>query len=117
MKREPTKELAPANESASAAIRFLFIMSLWLITGAVIVFLFILPQRLGGALDTLHEVKGSITSLFRFCDDWNYLLLTTLFSISVIVYTLNDKVLQKYLPNGQRGFYSEGVIWTFRNLS
>lgn len=107
----------PTGESAPAALRFLFIVSLWLITGAVIVFLFILPQRLGGALNTLHEVKGSITSLFRFCDDWNFLLLTTLFSISVIVYTLNDKVLQKYLPNGQRGFYSEGAIWTFRNLA
>jgi len=111
MKQESTSESTPA------ALRFLFIMSLWLITGAVIVFLFILPQRLSGALDTLHEAKGSITSLFRFCDDWNYLLLTTLFSISVIVYTLNDKVLQKYLPNGQRGFYSEGMIWTFRNLA
>ena len=111
MKKEPT------DNSAPAALRFLFIVSLWLITGAVIVFLFILPQRLNSALDTLHQVKGSITSLFRFCDDWNFLLLTTLFSISVIVYTLNDKVLQKYLPNGQRGFYSEGAIWTFRNLA
>ena len=117
-KRSPkTTGKESTNESAPAALRFLFIISLWLITGAVIVFLFILPQRLNGALDTLHEVKGSITSLFRFCDDWNFLLLTALFSISVIVYTLNDKVLQKYLPNGQRGFYSEGAIWTFRNLA
>jgi SanA protein len=92
-------------------------MGLWLITGAVITFLFILPQRLNGALATLHQVKESITTLFRFCDDWNYLLLTTIFSISVIVYTLNDRALQKYLPNGERGFYSEGAIWTFRNLA
>src|SRR5258706_5624173 len=117
MKREPTKESAPANESAPAAIRFLFIISLWLITGAVIVFLFILPQRLNGALDTLHQAKGNISSLFRFCDDWNFLLLTSILSFSVIIYALNDRVLQKYLPNGQRGFYSEGAIWAFRNLS
>src|SRR6267154_4480469 len=110
-KKEPTRESAPA------ALRFLFIVSLWVITGTVIVFLFILPQRLNGALDTLHEVKGSITSLFRFCDDWNFLLLTTVFSFSVIAYSLNDKLLQKYLPNGERGFYSEGMIWAFRNLS
>ena len=112
-----TTKQEPANDSAPAALRFLFVVSLWLITCSVIVFLFILPQRLGGALDTLHEVKGSIASLFRFCDDWNFLLLTTLFSFSVIIYSLNDRVLIKYLPNGQRGFYSEGVIWTFRNLS
>ena len=111
MKQEETSDSTPA------ALRFLFIMSLWLITGAVITFLFILPQRLNGALATLHQVKESITTLFRFCDDWNYLLLTAVFSISVIVYTLNDKVLQKYLPNGERGFYSEGAIWTFRNLA
>jgi SanA protein len=92
-------------------------MSLWLITGAVLLFLFILPQRLNGALSTLHQVKENITSLFRFCDDWNFLLLTTIASLSVIVYSLNDRALQKYLPNGQRGFYSEGAIWTFRNLA
>ncbi len=113
---KPTKK-EPAGESGLAALRFLFIVGLALITGAVLLFLFILPQRLGGALDTLHEVKGGITSLFRFCDDWNFLLITTLFSFSVIAYSLNDKVLQKYLPNGQRGFYSEGVIWTFRSLA
>ncbi len=115
-KKEPNKESAPVNESAPA-LRFLFIISLWLITGAVIIFLFILPQRLEGALDTLHQFKGGIASLFRFCDDWNFLLLTTIFSFSVIIYTLNDRVLKKYLPNGERGFYSEGVIWTFRNLA
>src|SRR6267154_383568 len=110
-KKEPTRESAPA------ALRFLFIISLWLITGAVIVFLFILPQRLNGALDTLHQFKGGITTLFRFCDDWNFLLLTAIFSFSVIVYALNDGVLKKYLPHGERGFYSEGVIWTIRNLA
>ncbi len=105
------------NETAPAAIRFLFVISLWVITGVVIVFLFILPQRLNGALDTLHQVRGSITSLFRFCDDWNFLLLTTLFSFSVIIYSMNDRALKKYLPNGKRGFYSEGAIWAFRNFA
>jgi SanA protein len=111
MKKEITSEPAPA------ALRFLFIVSLWLITGVVIVFLFILPQRLNGALDTLHQVKASITSLFRFCDDWNFLLLTILFSFSVIIYALNDRLLKKYLPNGERGFYSEGAIWALRNMA
>ena len=112
MKKETTNEA-----SAPAALRFLFIMSLWLTAGTVIVFLFILPQRRNDALDMLHHAKGSISSLFHFCDDWNFLLLTALFSLSVIIYNLNDGLLKKYLPNGERGFYSEGAIWTFRNLA
>ncbi len=105
------------SEKAPAALRFLFIISLWIITGVVIVFLFILPQRLNGALNTIHQAKEAISSLFRFCDDWNFLLLTTLFSFSVIIYTLNDRALKNYFPNGKRGFYSEGAIWAFRNLT
>lgn len=122
IKKGPSKNYAQEDDEASVsasapALRFLFIVSLWLIAGAIIVFLFILPQRLNGALDTLHQVKGDITSLFRFCDDWNFLLLTTILCFSVIIYTLNDRVLKKYLPNGERGFYSEGAIWAFRNLA
>lgn len=121
-KKGPNKKSAPENESvpvneSAPALRFLFIISLWLIAGTIIIFLFILPQRLNGALDTLHQVKGNITPLFRFCDDWNFLLLTTVLCFSVIIYTLNDRVLKKYLPQGERGFYSEGAIWTFRNLA
>ena len=83
MKKESKKESTPVNEAAPA-LRFLFIVSLWLITGAVIVFLFILPQRLNGALDTLHQFKGGITSLFRFCDDWNFSLAGRFFLDTIV---------------------------------
>lgn len=109
----------------SRPILFLFLVVAWgAVAGLVYLILFTRDQEQYQVLHTGMELFGRIgvvmKNLFRFSDHWNWLSITFMFAVGVVVFCLNDVVLKRmfirWLDLHSSEFYTGGVIWSVRMM-
>ena len=105
---------------------FLALVIFWL---SLIYFLFLILfgsaedhyNTLNFTVNSSKNILSSVNRLFEHADDWNWLTLTIVLSLTVIIFNLNDIYIRpfvnKWLKNGSdKAFSYKGLCWSIRIL-
>jgi SanA protein len=68
-----------------------------------------------------ERLRYSLLILFEFADAWNWIALTFIFSVAILLFCINDIFLRKFFqgrfPGQQDKLYISGSIWLLRTLT